>query len=26
MAGPQLAAYYLQILYWIEAYKIKIEI
>ena len=26
MAGPQLAAYYLQILYWIEAYKIKIMI
>ena len=26
MAGPQLAAYYLQILYWIEAYKIIIEI
>lgn len=26
MAGPQLAAHYLQILYWIESYKIKIEI
>lgn len=26
MAGPQLVAYYLQILYWIEAYKIKIMI
>lgn len=26
MAGPQLAAYYLQILYWLEIYKIKIEI
>lgn len=26
MAGPQLAAHYLQILYWIEFYKIKIEI
>ena len=26
MAGPQLTAYYLQILYWLEAYKIKIEI
>ena len=26
MAGPQLAAYYLQILYWLEFYKIKIEI
>lgn len=26
MAGPQLAAHYLQILYWIELYKIKIEI
>ena len=26
MAGPQLVAYYLQILYWLEAYKIKIEI
>lgn len=26
MAGPQLAAYYLQILYWLEAFKIKIEI
>ena len=26
MAGPQLAAHYLQILYWIEIYKIKIEI
>ena len=26
MAGPQLAAYYLQILYWLESYKIKIEI
>lgn len=26
MAGPQLAAYYLQILYWIEAYKINIII
>lgn len=26
MAGPQLVAHYLQILYWLEAYKIKIEI
>lgn len=26
MAGPQLAAYYLQILYWIEAYKVNIII
>ena len=26
MAGPQLTAHYLQILYWLEAYKIKIEI
>ena len=26
MAGPQLAAYYLQILYWIETFKIKIKI
>lgn len=26
MAGPQLTAYYLQILYWLETYKIKIEI
>lgn len=26
MAGPQLAAYYLQILYWLELYKIKIDI
>ena len=26
MAGPQLAAHYLQILYWLELYKIKIEI
>ena len=26
MAGPQLAAYYLQLLYWLELYKIKIEI
>ena len=26
MAGPQLAAYYLQILYWIEQYHIKITI
>ena len=26
MAGPQLAAHYLQILYWIDAYKIKILI
>lgn len=26
MAGPQLVAHYLQILYWIEAYKIKIDI
>ena len=26
MAGPQLAAYYLQILYWIDTYKIKIMI
>ncbi|MBQ3558564.1 MAG: asparagine synthase (glutamine-hydrolyzing) [Agathobacter sp.] len=26
MAGPQLIAHYLQILYWIEEYKIKIEI
>lgn len=26
MAGPQLVAYYLQILYWIEAYNIIIEI
>ena len=25
MAGPQLIAYYLQILYWIEEYNIKIE-
>lgn len=26
MAGPQLVAHYLQILYWIEQYNIKIEI
>ena len=26
MAGPQLVAHYLQILYWIEHYKIKIDI
>ena len=26
MAGPQLVAYYLQILYWFEQHKIKIEI
>ena len=26
MAGPQLAAYYLQILYWLETYKININI
>ena len=26
MAGPQLAAYYLQILYWLEAYKINIDV
>lgn len=26
MAGPQLTAHYLQILYWLEQYKIKIEI
>ena len=26
MAGPQLVAHYLQILYWLEHYKIKIEI
>ena len=26
MAGPQLVAHYLQILYWLESYKIKIEI
>ncbi len=26
MAGPQLVAHYLQILYWLETYKIKIEI
>lgn len=26
MAGPQLAAYYLQILYWIDIYEIKIEL
>jgi len=26
MAGPQLVAHYLQILYWIEYYKIKIDI
>ncbi len=26
MAGPQLVAYYLQILYWIDIYKIKIMI
>ena len=26
MAGPQLAAYYLQILYWLETYNIKIEL
>ena len=26
MAGPQLAAYYLQILYWLETYKINLQI
>ena len=26
MAGPQLTAYYLQILYWLELYNIKLEI
>ncbi len=26
MAGPQLVAYYLQILHWLETYKIKIKI
>lgn len=26
MAGPQLVAHYLQILYWLEEYKIKIDI
>ena len=26
MAGPQLVAYYLQILYWIETYKIQLQL